>query len=108
MQRLWLTLVTLAGALGASPARAQEVGPPHFEVGGIVSGLVAFAFEDGPVVVGGAGPRVTVNVTRQVALDLSAEVIGPTESSGTTALTGVKYCYLQSYGGSRGVLASSS
>jgi hypothetical protein len=86
MQRLWLTLVTLAGALGASPARAQEVSPPHLEIGGIVSGLVAFAFEDGPVVVGGAGPRVTVNVTRQVALDLSAEVIGPTESSGTTAL----------------------
>ena len=86
MQRLWLTLVAVAGVLAASPARGQEVSAPHFEIGGNVSGIVAFGFEDGPAVVGGGGPRVTINVTPRLAIDLSAEVIGPTESSGTTAL----------------------
>jgi hypothetical protein len=86
MQRLWLTLVALAAVLAASPARGQEVRAPHFEIGGNVSGLLAFGFEDGPAVVGGGGPRVTINVTPRLAIDLSAEVIGPTESSGTTAL----------------------
>jgi hypothetical protein len=86
MQRLWLILPALAGTLAASPARAQEVGPPPLEIGGIFSGIVAFGSEDGPAVVIGAGPRVTVNLTRKVAVDLAAEVIGPTESSGTTGL----------------------
>ena len=86
MQRLWLTLVAVAGVLAASPARGQEVRAPHFEVGGNVSGIVAFGFGDGPAVVGGGGPRVTINVTPRLAIDLLAEVIGPTESSGTTAL----------------------
>jgi hypothetical protein len=86
MQRLWLTLVALAGVLAASPVRGQEVSAPHFEMGGNVSGIVAFGFEDGPAVVGGGGPRVTINVTPRLAIDLLAEVIGPTESSGTTAL----------------------
>ena len=86
MQRLWLTLVAVAGVLAASPARGQEVSAPHFEIGGNVSGLVAFGFEDGPAVVGGVGPRLTINVTPRLAIDLSTELIGPTESSGTTAL----------------------
>ena len=59
---------------------------PHFEIGGNVSGLVAFGFDDGPAVVGGVGPRLTINLTPRVAIDLSTELIGPTESSGTTAL----------------------
>ena len=33
MQRLWLILPALAGTLAASPARAQEVGPPPLEIG---------------------------------------------------------------------------
>ena len=86
MKRLWLTLVAVAGVLAASPARGQEVSPPHLEIGGNVSGIVAFGFDDGAAVVGGGGPRVTINVTPRLAIDLLAEVIGPTESSGTTAL----------------------
>ena len=86
MQRLWLTLVAAAGVLAAAPARGQEVSAPLFEIGGNVSGIVAFGFDDGGAVVGGGGPRVTINVTPRLAIDLSAEVIGPTESSGTTAL----------------------
>src|SRR5687767_15124673 len=86
MQRLWLTLVAVAATLAASPARAQEVSPPDFEIGGNVSGIVPIVFADGPAVVAGGGPRVTVNVTPQLAIDLLAEVIGPFESSGTMAL----------------------
>jgi hypothetical protein len=84
MQRLWLTLV--AGTLAASPARAQEVSPPRFEIGGSVSGIVPIVFADGPAVVAGGGPRVTVNITPHLAIDLLAEVIGPFDSSGTMAL----------------------
>jgi hypothetical protein len=86
MLRLWLIVVAVAGVLAASPARAQDVRAPHFEVGGNVSGIVAFGVEGGAAVVGGGGPGVTINVTPRVAIDLSAEVIGPAESSGTTAL----------------------
>jgi len=82
----WLTLMALAGVLVASPARGQDLSPPRLEIGGNVAGVVPLFFEDGPAVVGGAGPRVTVNVTPRLALDLLAEVIGPVESSGTTAL----------------------
>ena len=86
MQRPWLTLVAAAGVLAASPARGQEVRAPHLEVGGKAAGIVAFGFGGGPAAVGGAGPRLTVNGTPRFAIDLSAEVIEPTESSGTTAL----------------------
>lgn len=58
---------------------------PPFEIGGNVSGIVAFGLEDGPAVVVGGGPRVTINVTPRLAIDLMAEVIGPDES-GTLAL----------------------
>ncbi len=86
MRRPWLTLAAVAGVLAASPARGQEVRAPHLEIGGNVAGLVAFGFEDGSAVVGGGGPRVTINVTPRLAIDLSAEVIGGTASPGTTAL----------------------
>ena len=86
MQRLWLTFVAVAGILAASPARAQEVRAPRFELGANASGIVAFGFEGGAAVVGGAGPGVTVNVTPRVAIDLSAELVGPADSSGTTGL----------------------
>jgi hypothetical protein len=86
MRRLWLTLVAVAGVLAASAARGQDLSPPRFEIGGSVSGVVPIYFEDGPAVLGGAGPRITVNLTPRVAIDLLAEVIGPVESSGQYAL----------------------
>ena len=86
MQRLWLTGLALAGALMAAPARAQDLRPPRLEIGGNVAGVVPIYFEDGPAVLGGGGPRVTVNITPRLAIDLLAEVIGPVESPGTTAL----------------------
>ena len=86
MQRLWLTLLALAGGLVASPARGQDLSPPHFEIGGNVIGVVPILFEDAPAVLGGAGPRLTLNLTPRLAIDLLAEVIGPVESSGQYAL----------------------
>lgn len=83
--RLWLTLAT-AGILGATPARAEDVIPPRFEIGGNVSGIVPIVFEDGPAVVAGAGPRVTMNLTPRFRVELLAEVLGLLESSGTMAL----------------------
>jgi hypothetical protein len=85
MKHLWLTLA-VAAILGTTPARAEDVIPPRFEIGGNISGIVPIVFADGPVVVAGGGPRVTVNVTPRLAIDLLAEVIGPFESSGTMAL----------------------
>lgn len=86
MQLLWLTLLALAGALVASPARGQDLSPPRLEIGGNIIGVVPIFFEDGPAVFGGAGPRVTLNLTPRLAVDLLAEVIGPAESSGQYAL----------------------
>jgi hypothetical protein len=85
MKHLWLTLAVTA-ILRATAVRAQDVIPPRFEIGGNISGIVPIVFADGPAVVGGGGPRVTVNVTPRLAIDLLAEVIGPFESSGTMAL----------------------
>jgi hypothetical protein len=86
MQRLWLTLVGVAGVLEASPARGQEVSQPRFEIGGNVAGIAAIVAEDGPAFFGSGGPRLTVSVTPRLAIDLIAEVIAPNESSGTLAL----------------------
>ena len=86
MIRLWLTLGAAGSILAASPARAQDVGPPRVEIGGTFSGILSIVSEDGPVVLAGAGPRVTVNVTRRFGVELLAEVLGPVEFSGTMAL----------------------
>jgi hypothetical protein len=85
MIRLWLTLGT-AGILAASPARAQDVTPPRFEIGGSFSGILPIVYEDGPAILASAGPRVTVNLTPRFGVDLLAEVLGPVEFSGTMAL----------------------
>jgi hypothetical protein len=71
--------------LVASPVRAEEARSPRFELGGTFSGIVPIV-ADGPAVVLGVGPRVTFNVTPRFGLELLAEVVGPVESSGTTAL----------------------
>ncbi len=86
MTRLWLTLGAAGSILAASPARAQDVDPPRVEIGGTFSGILSIVSEDGPVVLAGAGPRVTVNVTPRFGIDLLAEVLGPVEFSGTMAL----------------------
>jgi len=85
MIRLWLTLGA-AGILAASPARAQDLTPPRLEIGGTVSGILPIVYDDGPAVLASAGPRVTVNVTPRFGVELSAEVLGPVEFSGTMAL----------------------
>lgn len=86
MRRLWLTLATVAGILAASPVRAQAVSPPRVEIGGNVSGIVSIVQEDGPFIVAGAGPRITLNVTPKLGVEMVAEVLGPVEFSGTAAL----------------------
>jgi hypothetical protein len=103
MRRLWLTSMVLAGALVASPARGQDLSPPRLEIGGNVIGVVSIFFEDGPAVVGGGGPRVTVNITPRLAIDLLSEVIGGVDSSGTTALYQIQLAFpiRESSGGGR-------
>ena len=82
MTRLWLTLAA-AGILAASPVAADDVKVPRVEIGGSVSGILPILSEDGIAVVIGAGPRMTVNVGKGIRLELTAEVVGPTDSSGT-------------------------
>ncbi len=102
MIRLWLTLGA-AGILAASPARAQDVDPPRVEIGGTFSGLLPIVSEDGPAVLAGAGPRITVNITPRFGVDLLAEVLGPVEFSGTMALyqTQLKFPFRTSRDGQR-------
>jgi hypothetical protein len=102
MLRLWLTLGA-AGILAASPARAQDVTPPRFEIGGSFSGILPIVFEDGPAILASAGPRVTMNVTPRFGVELLAEVLGPVEFSGTMALyqTQLKLPFRESRGGER-------
>lgn len=85
MRPFWLTFAA-AGMLAASPAWADEVGPPRSEIGGSVSAIVPIVFADGPVIVVGVGPRVTLNVTPGLAVEALAEVVGPFETSATMAL----------------------
>jgi hypothetical protein len=103
MLRLWLTLAA-AGILAASPARAQDLTPPRFEIGGSFSGILPIVSEDGPAIFASAGPRVTMNVTPRFGLELLGEVLlGPVESSGTMALyqTQLKLPFRTSRGGGR-------
>jgi hypothetical protein len=94
MQRLWFTLLAAAGILSATPARAQDLRAPRLEIGATFSGIVPLVImEDGPGIVGGVGPRVTVNVSPRFALEGLADVLAGLESYGTTALyqTQLKY-----------------
>jgi hypothetical protein len=85
MRHLWLAWAA-AGILAASPASAQDVSLPGFEIGGNFSGLIRIVFEDGPAGAAGGGPRISLNVSPRLSIDLLAEVIGPVESPGTLAL----------------------
>ena len=101
MTRLWLTLAT--GILAASPVAADDVKVPRVQIGGSVSGILPIAAEDGFAVVVGAGPKLTVDVWKGIRVELTAEVVGPTESSGTYAfyLTEVKVPIRTRDGGAR-------
>ena len=100
--RLWPTLAA-AAVLAASPAGAQEIRAPLLELGGNVSVLVPILIEDGPIAVFGAGPRVTVNITRRIGFELFSEALGPIDNSGVTALyvAQVKLPLRHSRGGAR-------
>jgi hypothetical protein len=71
-----------AGILTASPGWADDGRRPRVEVGGTVSAVVPLAFEDSVGVLVGGGPRVTVNLWRQIAVELRVETFGPAENSG--------------------------
>ena len=66
----------------ASPVRAQDRAYPRVEFGGGVSGLAAVG-EDGVVVLGGAGPWTTINLTRRIGAQIGAEILGGGEGSDT-------------------------
>lgn len=85
MTRIWLTLAT-AGILTASSAWADDVRVPRVEIGGNITAVVPLAFEDSVGVLAGGGPRVTLNLSQRIAVELMAEVIGPVDYSGTMAL----------------------
>jgi len=86
MQRRWFTSFAVAGILSATPARAQDLRTPRLEIGATFSGIVPLVTTDGPGIVGGVGPRVTVNVSPRFALEGLADVLGGLESYGTTVL----------------------
>jgi hypothetical protein len=102
MPRLLLTFA-VAAILAASPARAQDIRPPRVEIGASLSGIVPIVFEDGPAILVAGGPRLTLNATRRIGIELSSEVLGPVEFSGTMALyqTQLKFPMTRSREGTR-------
>ena len=98
-----LLLMIAAGVLVAGPARADDTRLPPVEFGGSLSAIVPVISEDGPTVVVGGGPRVTLNVSRRIAVELQAEALGPVESSGIWGLylIQIKIPFRKSRGGER-------
>jgi hypothetical protein len=101
MRSFWLTLTALL--LAAGPAAAQEVRTPRVEVGGNVSGFLPIIFPDAPVVLIGGGPRVALNLSQSIALQLYADALTPAESSGLNGLYAgeFKFPLRRSRGGQR-------
>ncbi len=85
MTRIWL-MWAAAGILTASSGWADDGRRPRVEVGGTLSALLPLPLEDSVGVLAGGGPRVTVNVTRRLAVELRAETFGPIEDAGTFGL----------------------
>jgi hypothetical protein len=83
--RILTAAVAFSSLLAAAPAQAQETRLPRFEIGGASGGLLPIVVE-GPRVLISGGPVVTVNLSRRVRFDLSAEAAGPTESTGLFGL----------------------
>src|SRR5688572_16046808 len=94
-------LATL-GILSTHPARAQDLHVPRVEVGGNLSGVLTAFFEgEGPFMLLGGGPRLTLNVNRRAAVELLADAIGPKMNSQRTGLwlAQVKLPFMTSRGG---------
>jgi hypothetical protein len=82
MRCVWSILAACIAA--ASPAQAQDVSLPLVEIGAGYSAVIPVAPRDGPAIVVGLGPRLAVNVTPRIGIELLAEVIRPyAENSGT-------------------------
>jgi hypothetical protein len=79
-------LALIALVLAAGPAAAQEVKTPRLELGGSIAGILPIFFPDGPVFLAGAGPRLALNLSRRIGLQLYADAVGPVESSGLNGL----------------------
>jgi hypothetical protein len=103
MGRLRSTVIlALATILVALPASAQDARVPRLEIGGNLSGVLTAFFEDeGPFMLLGVGPRLTVNMTRRVALEVLTDVIGPKLNSQRTGLylAQVKFPFMTTRGG---------
>jgi len=102
MTRTIVALAT-AGVLVAHDASAQEAPIPRVEVGGVVSAIVPFVSDGANVMIGG-GPKLTVNIWRGIGIEVEADVVGPTESSGIYGLylVQVKAPITRSGNGARG------
>lgn len=80
-------ILALAATLFALPVSAQDTHVPRIEIGGNLSGiLIAFFDGEGPFMLLGGGPRLSVNVNRRVAVELLGDVIGPQLNSRTNAI----------------------
>lgn len=80
-----MTRLILMLALGvlwtSSDASAQ-----HLEIGGNASALLPIVSEDGPAIIVGGGPRLTINVQPWIGVELMAEALGPVEGVGIFGL----------------------
>jgi hypothetical protein len=88
MVRLWLTFA--AACLIAAPLFAQPRGTPRVELGGSLAAVVPVGLGDGPVVIAGAGPRVVLNLSNGVGVEVLSDVLAGIEDSGMTGLFGAQ------------------
>ena len=80
-----LTLATL-GLLAGSPAAAEELRAPLVEIGGNLCIVLPILFEDGPRVLVGGGPRLTINVTQRIGVEMMADAFRALEGSDLNGL----------------------
>lgn len=73
-------LLTAVRAFADEPRR-----PPRFEIGGQI-GVLAALSGDGLFPLAAAGPRLSINLTERLGLDVTGEVVGPTESDAQQGL----------------------
>lgn len=81
MNRLLVATLVAAVLFCTSAAAQPRRKPPRCEIGGTV-GTFAAVSSDGGALVGAAGPRLSINLTDRVGVDLMGDVVAPDESSG--------------------------